>query len=92
MTHTQALEVKELLMKITDHIPANLVDPIFNYYTTYIAPGAGKPCTCNPRYWNDMLNELKNKVEVTLASYEEENAQSSKVSTRGRKKRDGSIV
>lgn len=92
MTHTQALEVKELLMRITDHIPANLVDPIFNYYTTYIAPGAGKPCTCNPRYWNDMLNELKNKVEVTLASYEEKIDQSSTISKRGRKKRNGTTV
>jgi hypothetical protein len=70
MTHTQALEVKELLLKITDHIPANLVDPIFNYYSSYVAPGAAKPCTCQPKYWNQMLEELKTKVEVTLASYE----------------------
>jgi len=68
MTHAQALEVKELLLKITDHIPSNLVDPIFNYYTTYIAPGAGKPCTWQPKYWNDMLIQLKNKVESILSN------------------------
>lgn len=75
MTHEQALEVKQVLLQIHSSIPANLVDPIFNYYTTYIAPGAGKPCTCNPKYWNDMLIQLKEKVEVTLASYERTEAE-----------------
>jgi len=75
MTHAQALEVKELLLKITDHIPANLVDPIFNYYSSYVAPGAARPCTCQPKYWNQMLQELKTKVEVTLSSYGEEDKQ-----------------
>jgi hypothetical protein len=70
MTHAQALEVKQVLMQIGGSIPPNLVDPIFNYYKTYIDAGAGKPCTCQPKYWNQMLTELKDKVEATLASYE----------------------
>jgi hypothetical protein len=70
MTQTQALEVKQVLMQIGGSIPPNLVDPIFNYYKTYVDPGAGKPCTCQPKYWNQMLIGLKEKVEATLASYE----------------------
>ena len=31
MTHEQALEVKQILLQIAGSIPANLVDPIFNY-------------------------------------------------------------
>jgi hypothetical protein len=75
MTHTQALEVKQVLLQIRDSIPPNLVDPIFNYYRTYIDPHAGKPCTCQPKYWNQMLLKLKDKVEVTLSSYGEEDKQ-----------------
>jgi hypothetical protein len=81
MTHSQALEVKQVLLQIAGSIPPDLVNPIFNYYKTYINPGAGKPCTCQPRYWNDMLNELKNKVEATLASYEEIKEEQETVST-----------
>jgi hypothetical protein len=66
MTQEQALEVKEILMQIRDSIPATHVDRIYHYYKTYIDPNAGKPCTCTPRYWNDFLIELKNKVEQTL--------------------------
>ena len=70
MTYTQALEVKQVLLQIGGSIPANLVDPIYNYYKTYINANAAKPCTCSPRYWNEMLIELKNKVEETIKSYE----------------------
>ena len=88
MTHTQALEVKQILLQIRESIPANLVDPIFNYYRTYINPNAGKPCTCTPKYWNQMLIELKNKVEATLASYEQIQNQPEESTSpkRGRKK------
>jgi hypothetical protein len=75
MTHEQALEVKQVLLQIRESIPPNLVDPIFNYYRTYIDPSAGKPCTCQPKYWNQMLLKLKDKVEVTLSSYGEEDKQ-----------------
>jgi hypothetical protein len=66
MTHEQALEVKQVLLQIGGSIPANLVDPIFNYYKTYVDAGAGKPCTCQPKYWNEMLIGLRDKVEQTL--------------------------
>jgi len=70
MTQSQAQEVKSVLLEIRDTIPASHVDRIFHYYKSYIDPNASKPCTCTPRYWNDMLVALKNKVEATLASYE----------------------
>jgi hypothetical protein len=83
MTHTEAQEVKDLLKTITDNIPATHVDRIFHYYKSYIDPNAGKPCTCSPKDWNRMLIELRNKVEATLASYEETERDTPK---RGRKK------
>lgn len=94
MTHAQALEVKQVLMQIGGSIPPNLVDPIFNYYKTYVDPGAGKPCTCQPKYWNQMLIGLKEKVEATLASYErtEESQEAVSTSERSREEGDTSVV
>jgi hypothetical protein len=95
MTHTEALEVKDILLQIRDHIPATHVDRIFHYYKSFIDPNAGKPCTCSPKDWNRMLIQLRDKVEATLASYEiPENQQQTTVqeeetvstSKRGRKK------
>lgn len=73
MTQEQALEVKSILLQIRDSIPATHVDRIFHYYKSYIDPNASKPCTCSPRYWNEFLMALKNKVEETLSSYEATN-------------------
>ena len=75
MTQEQALEVKSILLQIRDSIPATHVDRIFHYYKSYIDPNAAKPCTCSPRYWNEFLIALKNKVEETLTSYEQTTVQ-----------------
>ena len=72
MTHTEALEVKDILIQCQGTIPATHVDRIYHYYKTFINPNVGgKPCTCSPTYWNQFLKELKDKVEVTLSSYEQ---------------------
>jgi hypothetical protein len=71
MTQEQAQMVKSLLVEIRDTLPADKVDTIYNWYKEFINPNHGKPCTCQPKYWNDMLVGLKNKVEETLASYEQ---------------------
>lgn len=68
MTEEQALEVKDILLQIKDHIPATHVDRIFHYYRTYIDNNAIKPCTCSPKYWNEMLIALRNKVESVLTN------------------------
>ena len=88
MTLEQAQEVKDILKTIHDHIPATHVDRIFHYYKSYVNPDANKPCTCSPKDWNRMLIELKDKVEVTLTSYEQTENQPEEVtsSKRGRKK------
>lgn len=70
MNKDQALEVKSVLMEIRGSIPASYVDRIYHYYKTYVDPNYGKPCTCQPKYWNMMLEGLRDKVENTLASYE----------------------
>jgi hypothetical protein len=67
MTHTEAREVKDILMQCQGTIPATHVDRIYHYYKTYINPNVGgKPCTCSPTSWNQFLRELKDKVEQTL--------------------------
>ena len=88
MNKEEALDFKSILVTIHDIIPATQVDRIFHYYKSYIDPNAGKPCTCSPKDWNRMLIELRNKVEATLASYEQTENQPEEVTTpkRGRKK------
>ena len=78
MNKDQAQEVKDILMQITDHIPSHLTDRIYTYYTTYIKPGHPRPCTCTPRYWQDMLNELRDKVELVI---NEPNAETTSTTT-----------
>ena len=71
MTHAQAQEVKQILMDCNGTIPATHVDRIYHYYKTYINPSAGgKPCTCSPKYWNEFLTALRDKVELTLSQPE----------------------
>ena len=66
MTLEQAQSAKKLLMQCQCTIPANLVHPIFNEYKAHISPGATMPCTCSPKSWNEILAQLKDKVETTL--------------------------
>lgn len=71
MTKEQALEVKQILMDCRGTIPATHVDRVYHYYKTFINPNVGgKPCTCSPKYWNEFLTALRDKVENTLTSYE----------------------
>lgn len=72
MTKQEALDVKEVLLQIRDSIPATYVDRIFHYYKTYVDSSVVKPCTCQPKYWNQFLIGLRDKVEATLASYDRE--------------------
>lgn len=67
MTLEQAQSVKILLMKCQGTIPSDLVNPIFNEYKTYVDPNASMPCTCSPKGWNEILAQLKNKVETILS-------------------------
>ena len=90
MTLEQAQEVKDILKTIHDHIPSTHVDRIFHYYKSYVNPDANKPCTCSPKDWNRMLIELKDKVEVTLTSYE--NTEPIILPERGRKKRNAGVA
>jgi len=66
MTVDKALEIKEILLQIKDSIPATYVDRIFHYYQSEVNPSAGKPCTCTPKRWQIIINELRDEVEKTL--------------------------
>lgn len=78
MNKEQALEVKSILMDCKGSIPATHVDRVFHYYRSYINANMVKPCTCSPKYWSQMLIELRDKVENTLASYEQQESQEEK--------------
>ena len=68
MTIEQAKDIKNVLITIKDHIPSTHVDRIFHYYKSHISLKATKPCTCSPKYWNEMLIKLRDKVESVLAN------------------------
>lgn len=94
MTHEQALEIKDILLQIKDTLPAQYIDRIHYYYQQHINPTEPKPCTCSPKMWSKFLLELRDKVEVTLASYErkEEIPETQSKSEYSRKKRNGGSV
>lgn len=94
MTHTEALEIKQILMDCNGTIPATHVDRIYHYYKTHIDSSVVKPCTCQPKYWNQFLIALRDKVEVTLESYDQTKQEVGQESTpkRGRKKRDTGTI
>ena len=89
MTQEQAQEIKNILLQIRGNIPSNLVDPIYSHYKTHINPGFARPCTCQPKYWNQMIMELKDKVELVLnkVTNEDEQKDYAPDSNAGNKKR-----
>jgi hypothetical protein len=89
MTQEQAQEIKDILLQIRGNIPANLVDPIYNHYKTHINPGFARPCTCQPKYWNQMIVELRDKVEVTLNKVTDENKP--ELNSTSGEERDGTV-
>jgi len=86
MTVQQAQEVKDILMQIRGSIPSNLVDPIYNHYKTYINSGFIRPCTCQPKYWNQMIVELRDKVELVLSNQVIENVAEKDIHNQSKKR------
>lgn len=92
MTLQQAQEIKNVLLQVRDSIPASLVDPIYNYYKTFIDPGYVKPCTCQPKYWNQMLIGLRDKVESILSNQVISNEETINVPSQEKKRGRRSVL
>jgi hypothetical protein len=68
LTLEKAREIKSILDQIRDSIPSTLVDYVYVHWKMYLAPNAGKPCSCNPKPWIGMLEGLRNLVNDFLAN------------------------
>ena len=66
LTLDKAREIKAILDQIRDSIPSTLVDYVYIHWKMYLAPDAGKPCTCNPKPWAGMLQGLRELVDNFL--------------------------
>jgi hypothetical protein len=63
---------RTLLNDITDIIPARLVDPFWETYQQEVGRIKSRPCTCTPKYWLQMVEELKTAVAESLAYHNAE--------------------
>lgn len=73
----RAQEIKSVFLneiEQTRTIPARLVQPFWEFYRDEFRPGkfAGMPCTCQPKTWIQMVEEVKNEVNEVLSSVNEQ--------------------
>jgi hypothetical protein len=68
MNKITAQRVKEdILDKISDQIPSQLVNPLWNVYLDEFNPtNRHAPCGCSPKEWVGILNNVRNRVNEAL--------------------------
>jgi hypothetical protein len=68
MNKITAQRVKEdILDKISDQIPSQLVNPLWEAYLEEFNPAnRHAPCTCSPREWVGILNKVRERVNEAL--------------------------
>ena len=56
-------------MERTRTIPANLVQPFWEFYSKEFNPGefSAMPCTCSPKLWSQMMISVTNAVNEAFA-------------------------
>ena len=56
-------------MERTRTIPANLVQPFWEFYSQEFNPGeySAMPCTCSPKLWSQMMISVTNAVNEAFA-------------------------
>lgn len=69
----RAQEVKNVFLNDIEEsrtIPGRLVQPFFEFYNQEFKPGAfaSMPCTCSPKTWIQMVEEVKNEVNKVLSA------------------------
>ncbi len=73
----RAQEIKSIFLndiEQTRTIPGRLVQPFWEFYKDEFRPGkfAAMPCTCQPKTWIQMIEEVKNEVNEVLSAAKEE--------------------
>ena len=69
LTVEKAKEIKEILDTIKEVLPSTLVDYVFVHWQRYLHPEAGKPCSsCSGKPWANMIKELRELVDTTIAN------------------------
>lgn len=69
----RAQEIKSVFLneiEETRTLPGRLVQPFFEMYNQELFPGryAQIPCSCSPKEWIRMIEDVKNKVNEALQS------------------------
>ena len=72
LTLKRAKELKMVFldeMERTRTIPANLVQPFWEFYSQEFNPGeySAMPCTCSPKLWSQMMISVTNAVNEAFA-------------------------
>lgn len=67
----RANEVKNVFLNDIEQsrtIPGRLVQPFWEFYSGEFRPGkyASMPCTCNPKTWIQMVQEVTDEVNQVL--------------------------
>jgi len=57
---------RTLLDDIKDTIPARLIDPLWETYQQEVGRMKTRPCTCTPKYWLQIVEELRAAVSQAL--------------------------
>lgn len=73
----RAQEIKSVFLNDIEQsrtIPGRLVQPFYEFYNQEFRPGkyAQMPCTCSPKLWIQMVEEVKNEVNQVLSSVNEQ--------------------
>jgi hypothetical protein len=73
LTLKRAQEIKTVFLndiEASRTLPGRLVQPFFEFYNTEFSPGrySQMPCTCSPKEWMRMIEEVTNQVNEVLAS------------------------
>lgn len=71
LTIKRANEVKNVFLNDIEQsrtIPGRLVQPFWEFYSGEFRPGkyASMPCTCNPKTWIQMVQEVTDEVNQVL--------------------------
>lgn len=83
---------RTILNDISDVIPARLVGPLWETYQIEVGRIKEQPCTCTPKYWMQVVEELRKAVYDALVYWkaqeeaaELENQKAIEAAKRGRK-------
>lgn len=69
----RAQEIKSVFLNDIEQsrtIPGRLVQPFYEFYNQEFRPGkfAQQPCTCNPKIWIEMVQEVTQEVNKVLSA------------------------